>query len=138
MTYSDLRARVRDSIQEALEWDKPTNAESVEDAARTAAEQALDNALIYTATVIEIWRDIPQIDPEEIPDTHAGIIERMTLAIYETFFESDYFDARDDAIAKVVRDAASSTERNDALDAFVEGNTPHAVILATYFEALGG
>lgn len=74
MTVSELYRSIEDAIRENLDCDKPDNLDEALELCNTTLHQELDNALIYTHRVLELWDG----------DTHDDIC----LADYDTISDA--------------------------------------------------
>ena len=67
-------------------------------------DASIDQSLIYTADIHELWRELGQPDPETMSD-HSTISDAITSAVYEGLIECiDALDIRDNAVVDTWQD----------------------------------
>ena len=77
---------------------------------------AIDNSLIYTSDIEELWRLLGRPDPETMSD-YSTISDAITGAVYEGLIECiDALDIRDNAVVDTWQDCDALRELAEIVD----------------------
>ena len=86
-------------------------------------DASIDQSLIYTADIHELWRELGQPDPETMSD-HSTISDAITSAVYEGLIECiDALDIRDNAVVDTWQDSDALRELAESVGIDIDDAT---------------